>query len=54
MMLPQIGDGVNDLGENDLYRGETRSRKRMANTLKLRIAMRERFHRVTIFRNSYL
>jgi len=35
------GDGVNDLGENDLYcGGDLQKWKRMANTLKLRIAMR--------------
>lgn len=35
------GDGVNDLGENDLYcGGDLQQWKRMANTLKLRIAMR--------------
>lgn len=35
------GDGVDDLGENDLYfKGDLQKWKKMANTLKLRIAIR--------------
>lgn len=37
----RTGDGVDDLGENDIYcGGDLQQWKRMANTLKLRIAMR--------------
>lgn len=37
----RTGDGVSDLGENDIYcAGDLQQWKRMANTLKLRIAMR--------------
>ncbi len=37
----RTGDGVNDLGENDLYcGGDLQKWKRLANTLKLRIALR--------------
>ncbi|TFH49771.1 MAG: SusD/RagB family nutrient-binding outer membrane lipoprotein [Bacteroidia bacterium] len=37
----KTGDGVNDLGSNDLYcNGDLQKWKRLANTLKLRIALR--------------